>query len=93
MAWPLRGLVSAILNQVMEAETVTSNSYLNGAAGSQAAEVHAPVTSNSSEKSILPTTHTYPQSLQIYKLSFPDSSSDFVQIMRDESTALYSRSF
>lgn len=93
MAWPLRGLTSAILNQVMKAETVTSNSFLNGAARSQAAEVHAPVSSNSSEKSILPTTHTYPKSLHIYKLSFPDSSSDFVQIMRDASTALYSGSF
>lgn len=82
MPWPSGGLISAALNQVMEAETVTSNSFPNGAAGSQAAEAHAPASSNSSEKSILPTMHTYPKSLQIYKLSFPDSSSDFVQRMR-----------
>lgn len=57
VAWSLRTLASAIFSQAMEVETVTSHSYLNDTAGSQAAEVHTLVSGNSSEK-IVPPLHT-----------------------------------
>lgn len=58
-----RGAHFCCLSQAKEAETVPTDSYLNGAARSQAAEVHTTESANLSEKSLFSFAHTYPESL------------------------------
>lgn len=65
-----KGPVSTIFSEVKKAEPVTSDSYLNDTAGSQAAEVHATVSCSSSEESIFPFTHPYLKCLKNANTSF-----------------------